>query len=192
MVWRMTFLFETERLLARPWDPERDAVAAFEMYGDPEVTRHIGGSAEPDVDAMRERLRAIRARDTMLGEPFGSFALFERGSSTLAGATLLRPLPDGPRPDFRYTEDIEIGWHLPRRAWGMGYATEAGLAVLARGFEHLEVDRIHAVVLRDNPRSIAVTRRLGMRHVGATSRYYGLELEHFEITREEHEAQKGA
>lgn len=192
MVRRMTFLFETERLLARPWDPERDAEAAFEMYGDPEVTRHIGGSPEPDVETMRERLRAICARDAVLGEPFGSFALFERASSTLAGATLLRPLPDGPGPDFRFTEDIEIGWHLPQRVWGMGYATEAGRAVLARAFALLDVDRVHAVVVRDNPRSIAVTRRLGMRHVGMTSRYYGRELEHFEITREEHEAQSGA
>ncbi len=181
-------LFETERLFARRWDPDRDAEPAFEMYGDPEVTRYIGGSAEPDVEALRERMRAIRARDARFGDALGAFALFERGSERLAGAGLLKPLPANAGPDYRYTDDIEVGWHLPRRSWGEGYASEAGRALLARGFAMLDLDRIHAVVDSENPRSMAVARRIGLSHLGKTDRYYGQPLEHFAITREEHAA----
>ncbi len=38
----MAVMFETERLIIRDWIPEQDAKQAFEIYGDPEVTRFIG------------------------------------------------------------------------------------------------------------------------------------------------------
>jgi RimJ/RimL family protein N-acetyltransferase len=181
-----SIVFETERLIARRWDPGRDAEAAFEMYGDPEVTKHLGGYTEPDVETMRRHLREKLERDARFGEPLGGFPLFEKSSGVLAGAVLLKPLPENDGPDYRYTSDIEVGWHLPRRTWGKGYATEAGRALLSRGFALLDVDRIHAVVDPDNPRSMAVARRVGMQPLGTTDRYYGKTLEHFAITREEH------
>lgn len=176
-------VFETERLVAHSWDPDRDAEAAFAIYGDPEVTRHIGGETMADVEATRARLRTVVERNAKHGHPFGGFPLFLRDTGELVGAALLKPLPDA---DGRPTEAIEVGWHLKRSAWGHGYASEAGRAVLARGFDRLDEARIHAVVEQDNPRSMAVARRIGMRHLGQTDRFYGKTLELFAITREEH------
>ena len=51
---------------------------------------------------------------------YGSWPLFERESGALVGAVLLKPLPEA--------EEIEVGWHLARAAWGNGYATESGKA----------------------------------------------------------------
>jgi RimJ/RimL family protein N-acetyltransferase len=45
------------------------------------------------------------------------------------------------------------------------------------------VDEVLAVVRPDNDRSLAVCRRLGMEHLGRTTRYYGLELELFRVRR---------
>jgi RimJ/RimL family protein N-acetyltransferase len=45
------------------------------------------------------------------------------------------------------------------------------------------VDEVLAVVRPENQRSLAVCRRLGMEHVGSTSRYYRTELELFRIHR---------
>lgn len=176
-------VFETERLVARAWDPDRDAEAAFAVYGDPEVTRHIGGETMADVEATRARLAAVVERNARFGEPYGGFPLFLRATGELVGAALLKPLPDG---EGRYTEAIEIGWHLARRAWGRGYATEAARALLARAFGETREQEILAVVEHDNPRSMAVARRLGMRHAGQTDRFYGKTLELFAISREEH------
>jgi RimJ/RimL family protein N-acetyltransferase len=59
---------------------------------------------------------------------------------------------------------IEIGWRLARKAWGQGYASEAARAVLAYGFETLDLPEILAITTATNTRSQAVMRRLGMTH----------------------------
>ena len=57
---------------------------------------------------------------------------------------------------------IELAWRLARPAWGQGYATEAGLAVLQYGFDIMGLPEIVAVTMARNLRSQAVMRRIGM------------------------------
>ena len=57
--------------------------------------------------------------------------------------------------------------------------------VLASRPARLVLDSVLAVVDPDNTRSMDVCRRLGMRHRGQTSQYYGLMLELFELARAE-------
>jgi [ribosomal protein S5]-alanine N-acetyltransferase len=174
-------VFETERLLARPWRVDEDAEGAFEMYGDPEVVRYIGGELLADVATQRQRLAMLLERNASWGGGYGSWPLIEKPSGELVGTALLKPLPasgTGRQP----SQDIEIGWHLVRRHWGRGFASEAGKALLCYGFEVLGLDRLHAVVDPDNARSLAVARRIGLRHTGKTTLYYDQELEHFELS----------
>ena len=102
------WVFETERLRARPWRLQ-DAEAAFRLYGDPEVTRHIGGEPEPDLDAMRARLALIIERTTAFGGGLGSFPAFD-ADGVLAAA---KEPPAGrtasafDSPAFNYTMDAE-------------------------------------------------------------------------------------
>ncbi|SCE06217.1 Acetyltransferase (GNAT) domain-containing protein [Streptomyces sp. di188] len=58
--------------------------------------------------------------------------------------------------------EIEIGWRLAREHWGKGYATAAALKTLDRTRAAGLTDVV-ALVKAANTRSIAVTRRLGMR-----------------------------
>jgi ribosomal-protein-alanine N-acetyltransferase len=60
----------------------------------------------------------------------------------------------------------EIGYWITRERWGQGIAAEAGKAVVAFGFEALNLDRIEANHYPENPASGAVLRKLGMRHEG--------------------------
>ena len=161
------------------------------MYGDPDVVRHIGAPIVKDVDEQRERLLAIIERNqTKWAGRYGSWPLFERATGELVGTAILKPIPaSGTNGGF--SEDIEIGWHLARRHWGRGLASEAARALLALGFQRFELPLLHAVVEAPNTRSLAVARRIGMRHVGKTSAYYDLELEHFEITADEHRQSLG-
>lgn len=168
--------FETERLVARPFDPEADAEQAFEIYGDPEVTRWIGGETSPDVDAVYARLARALERFEGRGHPYCLAACFLRDGGALVGAGLLKRLPDADRDD---TDEVEVGWHLAREHWGLGYATEIGRALLDRGFAELDVDALYAVTDPPNHRSQAVARRCAMEHVGQTDRYYGKTLELF-------------
>jgi ribosomal-protein-alanine N-acetyltransferase len=176
----MANVFETARLIAREYELS-DAVAAFEIYGDPAVMEFIGPkNVTTSVAHQRETLVAIRAKYGAMGEPFGAFALVERATGELIGTGLLKPLPDGAG---KSTEDIEIGWHLARRCWGHGFATEAAQALAIRGFDRLPIDWLNIVIHPGNGRSVAVARRLGATFKGRTTRYYGQELELFQLDR---------
>ena len=85
---------------------------------------------------------------------------------------LLVPLPEG--------DAVELGWHFHPDAWGRGLATESARGALAHG-RAAGLDEIYAVVRPDNEPSLAVRRRLGMRPLGRTDRWYGVELEAFVV-----------
>jgi len=165
----------TDRLLLREWTVD-DAEAAYQMYGDPEVTRFLGdGKVVPDVAAqwawLSERIEHYRS-PAMKG--FGVWAVVERDSQEVIGTVLLKPLVSATN------DEIEIGWHLNRRVWGKGYASEAARRVLEYGFGELHLERIFAVVKPGNDRSVAVARRIGMQWLERTTQYYnGEELDLF-------------
>jgi 8-oxo-dGTP diphosphatase len=59
-----------------------------------------------------------------------------------------------------------LGYWVGRRFWGHGVASEAARRLAQWAMANLEIDRLEATVATDNPASIAVLRRIGMRHVG--------------------------
>jgi ribosomal-protein-alanine N-acetyltransferase len=174
----MQTIFETDRLFVREWNPTEDAEQAFTIYGDPEVMHFILSVAE-SVEAVRQRLKERTALYRELNNGTEFWAIVEKETSQIVGAVLLKQLPDS---DGNFTQDYEVGWHLKRTAWGKGYATEAGRRALEYGFKVLKLPVIYAVVKPDNDASIQVTQRLGMKPLGRVNRYYGEELELFEIS----------
>jgi len=86
------------------------------------------------------------------------------------------------------SSDIEIGWHLNKRQWGRGYATEYGKKLIELGFETFNLEQVHALVDLKNDKSKKVAIRLGMDHIGQTTDYYeGTPIDHFLLTRENYE-----
>lgn len=155
---------ETERVVIRPWrDGEADRL--FDIMRRDEVVRWLGVSRTPMVDRAEALARIAGWREQLDGDPrFGAWAAVEAATGIPAGSVLLKPLPDG-------DGEVEIGWHFHPDSWGRGLASEAAGALLARGFA-LGLDEIWAVTHLDNFRSIAVCRRIGMRLLGVTERWY--------------------
>ena len=178
-------VFETEHFFARSWRPAEDAEGAFVMYGDPEVVRYIGNQLIPDLAAQRARLESIVARWAPFEGRYASWPLFEKATGELVGTSMLKPPPLSGTNLATLSQDLEIGWHVARRHWGRGIATEMGRALLVRAFETLELEVVHAVVEPPNVRSQNVARKIGMRHDGRTRAWYDSELEHFVLTRDE-------
>src|SRR3954464_12177743 len=179
----MPTIFETPRLLVRTWNPDADAPAAFEIYRDPEVMRFLGlptGKPRESVEQQREALVKTVARYAELNDGTGAWAIVRKSDAQVVGTCLLKRLPDA---EQKPTEDIEVGWHLARAYWGNGYATESARGAIAYGFETLRLALIFAVVNPANTASIRVTERLGMAPLGKTNKYYGIELQLFEIGR---------
>jgi RimJ/RimL family protein N-acetyltransferase len=60
----------------------------------------------------------------------------------------------------------ELWYCLEQPSWGQGYATEAVRALLHYGADELGLHRIWAHVVPDNPASIQVLEKVGMRREG--------------------------
>lgn len=173
----MMATLHTERLILRPWTLD-DVEAAFRMYGDPEVTRYLGGGAcEPNLESQRANLEKVIAKYEVLGaEGFGFWAAEECETGEVIAAALLKPLVVSEGHEAASDPEIEVGWHVARAHWGRGIATEMGRRCLQHGFETAGLSQILAVAFADNPKSLRVMEKIGMRLIGTTSRYYGHEL----------------
>ncbi|MGW5155664.1 GNAT family N-acetyltransferase [Nonomuraea wenchangensis] len=142
----------TDRLILRRWsDSDLEPWAA--MNADPEVREHLGDLlTREQSDASVSRFQAEFDR-----RGYGWWAVEVEATGEFIGFAGLDEVDD----HLPFT-GVEIGWRLARSAWGQGYATEAALAVLAHGFDALELPEILAVTTATNHRSQAVMRRIGM------------------------------
>ncbi|MER5968234.1 GNAT family N-acetyltransferase [Streptomyces sp. NPDC002055] len=164
----------TERLVVRDWTPG-DAEAALRIYGAEEVAHWLTPAMHRvgDLPAMRAVLQAWEESQPNLVRPSGRWAVQRREDDRVVGGVVIRMLPP-------YDEDLEIGWQLSPDAWGRGYATEAGVAVVRWAFEQ-GVDELFAVARPNNTKAAATARRIGMEWVGETTKYYDMRLNVYRI-----------
>lgn len=163
----------TERLVLRGWNAG-DAEAALGAYGDGQVARWLAPAMDrvADVAAMRVLLQQWVAEDARMMAPAGRWAIEAREDGRVIGGATLLPLP----PD----EEFEMGWQLHPRAWGRGYATEAGLALAQWAFGQ-GIEQVVALVRPANKRAAATVRHIGMEWVGETEKYHNLRLQEFRL-----------
>jgi RimJ/RimL family protein N-acetyltransferase len=162
---------ETERLVVRPFEPERDAAPLHELWGDAEAMQFMSSGARATIDETRERLESLPGRAP---DGLGFWALEERGSGRLVGGVGLFPLGwEGP--------ELELAYHVVPSAWNRGYATEAAGAVLAAAWE-AGLDHVVAVAMPGNAASRRVMEKLGMSLEGQ-ARYRDLDVVRYSIAR---------
>lgn len=149
----MSFI-ETERLLIRAWEPERDLAEAQAIYGDAETMRFIPGGPYSTAQTRAYIERRIEDEER---DGFGIWPVVHKADHRLIGECGITPIP-GHEPD------VEIGWIFNKAYQGHGYATEAARAVMLFAFEELRLAKLYALVDRFNGRSVALVNRLGMRY----------------------------
>jgi RimJ/RimL family protein N-acetyltransferase len=119
------YFLKSERLGFRCWS-EADLDLAMGLWGDPEVTRLIGGPLSEE--QVRERLAREIATERSHGIQY--WPMFLLGTGAHVGCCGLRP--------YRPAETVhEIGVHLRKAYWGHGYAREASMAVMTHAFRRL-------------------------------------------------------
>jgi len=133
---------------------DEDAVAWHRIFDDPDVMEFHGGKSA-ELSVYEELTARQRRHDAEHG-----FCLWTMVDDTgrVIGFTGAQPWPH----DWGPKGEIEIGWRLGREFWGKGYATTAAQMTLER-LRAAGVPTVVAMVIATNERSIAVTRRLGMR-----------------------------
>lgn len=147
---------ETARLVLRPFRMA-DADAARQLAGDRAVADTTLNVPHPYEDGMAERWIANH-RDWYERDEQVVFAIILRVENALIGAV-------GLRMDMLDAR-AELGYWIGRPYWKQGYCTEAARAVVAFGFERLDLNRIFAHHFSRNPASGRVMQKLGMTHEG--------------------------
>lgn len=142
----------TERLLLRPGWAE-DAPALVQAIADEMIIRNL--SSAPWPFSLRDAEAHLAApRDPLLP----SLLIFERtdGEPVLVGSCGLGRRSSG---------SVEFGYWIARPHWGRGFATEAGLALIAIA-RALGLTRLEASHFLDNPASGRVLEKLGFQATG--------------------------
>jgi RimJ/RimL family protein N-acetyltransferase len=148
---------ETERLLLRPIDPDRDIDAMHAYLSREDVCAYI-----PSVPSSREQVveqyRDPNRRRSTLTEPKQAMrvAVVLRETGELIGDVMLFWRSGEHRAG-------EVGYVFNPDHHGRGYATEAVRALLRLGFDGLGLHRITGRIDQRNPASAAVLTKVGMR-----------------------------
>ena len=160
---------ETERLRLRMFRPDDlDHLAA--LFSDPEVVRFVGDGQTVSREESDRALQSIIKHWQTHG--FGRWAVIEKRTDTFIGFGGLRSLFGTP----------EVVYHLGKKNWGKGFATELAFAALRFGFEERGFERIVAIAKPLNVASIHVMEKLGMKFE-KHARYYDLNVTQYAITR---------
>ena len=141
---------ETERLILRNIDPDRDFEPWARAMADENTVRYLGVKPMSRAEAWRSMALAI-GHWTIRG--FGFFSLEHRETGAWIGR--VGPwFPHGwPAP--------EVGWTISPEHVGQGYATEAARAAINYAFTALGWAQVIHVIMEGNEPSISVARKLG-------------------------------
>ena len=144
----------TDRLLLRPgW--REDAPALFNAIADEAIIDKLPGAPWPyrpeDAEAF---LLRDRGSDTL-----PDLLIYARthGTPKLVGGIALHNKGDGA---------ADLGYWIARQCWGLGFATEAGKAVMDMAHNGLRLRSLRAGHFKDNPASARVLEKLGFRRTG--------------------------
>ncbi len=144
----------TRRLTLRPHWPE-DAAAITRAIAHEAVVTKLSRVPWPYTEAnAAEWLATPRARDNVSL----SILAHEAPTPRLVGGIGIHPAED--------LGGYEIGYWLTPDAWGRGYATEAGQAMLGIARYAMGLKRLRSRYFLDNPASANVLRKLGFRPTG--------------------------
>jgi RimJ/RimL family protein N-acetyltransferase len=149
----------TQRLTLRPGWPE-DAAALSRAIGHEDVVRMLAQAPWPYALGDAER---FLARPRALTEVFLLILAHEAERPRLVGGIGIQPEEGGGH---------ELGYWLAPDAWGRGYATEAGRAVVAIARHALGLRRLVSGHFVDNPASGRVLAKLGFQPTGGVAHRY--------------------
>lgn len=151
----------TPRLVLRPGWPE-DAAALARAIGHESVVRHLARAPWPyalgDAEAFLSLPRDAHEPRFQICTRSGDYRL-------IGGIGLMRV------GTATGGETWELGYWLAPEAWGLGYATEAGRAVIDIARHALGLARIVARHHVDNPASGHVLAKLGFAATGTGETY---------------------
>lgn len=169
---------QTERLITRFFT--KDDGPVWNAYcHDPEATRFTAIPGKT-CDELTQAWLARTLNRYATGQYGGQLLISKETGEVIGQAGLLLQ-------EINDRTEVEVGYHLIRKYWGKGYATEAAKLFLDYGFEYNAAPTIVSVIHPQNDMSKAVALRMGMKLVDNKARFRGEDYYLYRITREEWE-----
>lgn len=154
---------ETPRLILRDIRME-DVQEYYErLWGDGDVCRYLLHNPHQDIGESYEQIQEI-LQQYEAGK-FYRWGITEKGDDSLIGIIGLVRIDEE-------TSQCSFAYLLACDYWNRGYGTEALREVIRFAFEELELKRIVADHMAENPASGAVMRKAGMTHIGTEKGKY--------------------
>jgi RimJ/RimL family protein N-acetyltransferase len=135
-----------------------DFVHTAAMWGDPNVTRHIGGRPLSAEESWTRLLRYV-GHWALLG--FGYWVVEEKATGSFAGELGFADYKRDMEPPLKGIP--EIGWVFATQFHGKGYATEAVRAAVAWGDARFGAGPTACIIHPENLASIRVAEKCGYR-----------------------------
>lgn len=167
-------IFETERMLIRPLSLD-DTPALTEILSDPEVMEYsVRGVC--DVAATRKFIKWCLSCYESHG--LGPLALIEKESNELIGFC-------GVSPELvEEIEEINLGYRLAKRCWGLGLATESAHAVLAHTLGVSAFTSVVVIIEPEHGASMRVAEKAGFTNFQKTQ-FHDREVRLYRMTKEQ-------
>jgi RimJ/RimL family protein N-acetyltransferase len=145
-----SMIIETERLILRQIDPDRDFEPWARAMADEDTVRYLGTKPMNRAESWRSLAMAV-GHWAIRG--YGFFSVEHRETGAWVGR--VGPwFPVGwPAP--------EVGWTISPDHWNQGYATEAARASVDFAFRTLGWPQVIHVIMEGNEASMAVARKIG-------------------------------
>jgi [ribosomal protein S5]-alanine N-acetyltransferase len=170
-------IVETERLLLR-YQQAADIAPLVDLWADPAVTRYMGGPRERAW--LRSEFKKV-AHDPH-AEAYDLWPVVEKATGQVVGHCGLL------EKEVAGKAEIELTYVLAASAWGKGYATEVGRALVSYAFEVRGLSRLIALIEPENVASARVAEKIGLRWVQDIIRPGGEMRQVYAIEREGYHA----
>ena len=145
-------ILETERLRLRELH-EPDAPFILRLLNEPSWIRFIGNKTVHDLEGARAYIE--RTRKSYEAHGFGLWMVEKRGDGTPLGLCGLLKRDT--------LEHVDIGFALREGQQRCGYGLESSRAVMELARSRFGLERVVAIVSKDNEPSAALLERLGFR-----------------------------
>ena len=147
---------ETRRLLLRPFK-KSDANEVQKLAGDKDVAKTTLNIPYPYEDGVAENWISSHKKNYKEGNSL-TLAITDKNSGYLIGAISLTI-------NQRFNR-AEMGYWIGKEYWNNGYCTEAGLKMTEFGFVNIELHKVYATHMKENPASGKVMQKIGMKKEG--------------------------
>jgi len=181
----MESVYTTERLVLRQHTLD-DSVVVEENFQDIDIVRGILSLSYPCPKGVGEEWlkKILAAKEAGSVIPY---AITFKDNNEIIGSISVFPNKEHKRG--------HIGYWLAKAHWGKGIVTEAAKKLLDMAFKHCDINRLEGTASSDNPASIRVLEKMGMKYE-ATLRSFLIRFDEvkdvvqYSILREEYEEKK--